>query len=254
MRYAQSTLFIAPISSILQDRPVKLGDRVKAGQVLGRLYDQELRATIALNAAEADTDLYIRISKIDYNQALLILEHTERLNQQQHVSQENLSKDRYAVQKAALAIEEATHRRDLAVINRRHAEAEAHAREFVSPHDGVVVETYKNAGESVRFTEPILKVVNPGRLKVTGSLNLIDAWRVRAGQDVRVIPESAGIAITSEEFLGRVSFVDNQIDPDTQTCRVVAEVADRNELLRSGLEVRMEIQPPRLTGFDLGQM
>ena len=251
VEYEQSTLLVAPLSSFLQDRSVRLGDKVKAGQVLGRLYDQDLRGEIELHAAEADTDLYLRISRADYDLALRILERSELLNKRQFVSPEELSRDRHAVRKAALAIEEAEHRRRLALIHRRRAEADVRVREFISPHGGVVVEAYKNQGESVRFNEPVFRVVNLERLKVTGFLNLRDAWRARAGQGVRVLPESAGTAIEHEAFLGHVVFVDSQIDPETQTCRVVAEVDNRDGMLRAGLEVRMEVQTKGATAADV---
>jgi multidrug efflux pump subunit AcrA (membrane-fusion protein) len=118
-------------------------------------------------------------------------------------------------------------------------------RQFVSPHDGVVVAVFKGQGESAALHDPLFRVVNTDRLRVTGYLDVLDAWRVRVGESVRISPEIAGVeaAVSREPFWGHVVFVDNQIDPKTQTCKVTAEVDNRDGLLRAGLEARMEILP-----------
>jgi multidrug efflux pump subunit AcrA (membrane-fusion protein) len=80
-------------------------------------------------------------------------------------------------------------------------------------------------------------------MRVTGYLDAGDAWRVRRGQAARITPELEGgdLPIEREAFAGEVTFVDSEIDPKTQTCRVFAEVENRGGLLRSGLECCMEI-------------
>ena len=236
VEYKQSTLFVAPLYSVLQELSVKLGDNVKSGQLLGRLYDQDLRADAELSAMEADTDLYVRTNKAEYDQALKVLERVERLSTKHFVSLSEIETCRYAVQKAAFAIEDAEHRRRLASLRRRRIEADIRLRWFVSPHDGVVVEVHKNQGESVKFNESVFRVVNTNCLKVIGRLNLKDAWRVHAGQNVRVLSD-----ITGNSYMGSVIFVDSMIDPETQTCKVIAEVNNLNGMLRAGLDVRMEI-------------
>ena len=138
-----------------------------------------------------------------------------------------------------------------AIQGRRMAEAQLHAakamvaaREIVSPHDGVVVEIYKNArrGDHVGHARSY-KVVTVDRMRVTGYLDASDAWHVRPEQTVRVMPELEGVdlPIEREVFEGKITFVDSEIDPKTRTCRVFAEVENRGDLLRSGLDCRMEI-------------
>ena len=137
-----------------------------------------------------------------------------------------------------------------AIQGRRMAEAQLHAakamvaaREIVSPHDGIIVEIYKNVGEAITLGIPIYKVVAIDRMRVTGYLDVGDAWRVRQGQAVRITPELEGgdLPIEREVFEGKITFVDSEIDPKTRTCRIFAEVENRGGLLRSGLECRMEI-------------
>ncbi|MBV8232785.1 MAG: efflux RND transporter periplasmic adaptor subunit, partial [Planctomycetaceae bacterium] len=127
------------------------------------------------------------------------------------------------------------------------------AREIVSPHDGIIVEVYKRVGESTMLNMPIYKVVAIDRMRVTGYLDVGDAWRVRQGQTVRIMPELEGgdLPIERKVFEGKITFVDSEIDPKTRTCRVFAEVENRGGLLRSGLECRMEISPSAASGVVL---
>jgi multidrug resistance efflux pump len=144
---------------------------------------------------------------------------------------------------AMLQVEESKYALRLAELKRRQAEVLLHAREYVSPHDGVVVEIVKEQGQAVSTHEPNFRVVDVDWLRITGYLNLGDYWRVRPGQEVRITPEIDGeeLPVEREVFPGRVVFVDRRIDPANRTCRVIAEVANRDLLLASGLEARMEI-------------
>ena len=118
-------------------------------------------------------------------------------------------------------------------------------REITSPHDGIVVQVLRRKGEAVSIIrqDPIFRVVNPELLRVTGYLDAVDVWRVRPGQSVRVTAETAGpvLPIQREVFRGQVIFVDSEIDPQTLTCKVVAEVKNRKDLLRAGLKLQMEV-------------
>jgi RND family efflux transporter MFP subunit len=232
-------------ATILQDCHVQEGDRVKAGQVLGRVMDQELRAELELRKAEAESDIEIRLSEAKHEQMLDRLKRSENLQRRATylVSGEEFNLHKVEEKTAALEVEQAKHRHRLAQVQRQQTEVLIHAREFISPHDGIVVEVLKRAGEAVSYSEPIFRVVEVDRVRVTGHLNLSDYWRVRKGQRVRIIPEIEGadLAIEREEFAGEVIFLDSRIDPVTRTCKIITEVENRDLLLASGLEARMEI-------------
>src|SRR4051812_41675596 len=50
-------------TTILQDCLVRRGDRVKGGQVLGRVMDRDVRAEFDLRAAQAENDIDVRVSE-----------------------------------------------------------------------------------------------------------------------------------------------------------------------------------------------
>jgi RND family efflux transporter MFP subunit len=248
-------------TTILQECLVRLGDRVKAGQVLGRIMDRDIRIELELRTAEAENLLDVRISETKGDLAVNKLKRTEKLQNRNtwYVPAEEKVSQELELSAARLRIEESKYELRLAEIKRRQAEALLRSREYVSPHDGVVVEIQKEQGEAVTIAEPNFRVLEVDWLKVTGYLNLADFWRVRPGQEVRVSPEIDGddLAVEREVFTGRIVFVDRRIDPTTRTCKVVAEVPNRDLLLASGLEARMEIlisRPASAPGVAEGQV
>jgi RND family efflux transporter MFP subunit len=244
IEYQHTALLGAPMPGLLQSCSVQLGEKVKAGQILGRLQDSDLRAELDLRAAEAESDVEIRSCTAKYNWQLSKLATSERLMRGHHLSAEEYNLQKLEVETAALTVEEAKHRRELAVLRRTQAEVGIQTREIKSPVDGVLVKVFKAEGESIQLNDPVFRVVNTSTLRVVGSLDVVDAWRVQAGNPVQITPEIGGteLPLENEEFLGRVVFIDSEIDPDAQTCRVIAEVDNRTGLLRAGLECRMTIR------------
>jgi RND family efflux transporter MFP subunit len=250
LEYERSSKLGASQAGVLRERLVREGDRVKAGQVLGRLDDRDLRAELAVRTEEAESDVIIRLAEAKTAHAKEKLRTSGALSRGGVVESESVRLHKLQVTTAELAIAEARHRRRLAELQREHTRALLQAREIVSPFDGVVTALYKAPGESVNLNEPVFRVVTVDRLRVTGYLDVTDAWGARAGRSVRVWAEVGGVRlpIAREVFTGRVVFVDAEVDEKTQTCKVIAEVSNRDGLLRAGLHARMEIHPGRQGG------
>ena len=230
---------------------------MKGGQVLGRLFNKDVLAelesrTVALESSETtihqgEATLEVERTKLRRTEALY------NRNSLLTMSIQDLQLQRYAVKTAELGLQAAIQSRHMAEARLHTAKAMVAAREIVSPHDGIIVEIYKNAGEAITSGMPIYKVVAIDRMRVTGYLDVGDAWRVYQGQAVRIMPEQEGgdLPIEREVFEGKITFVDSEIDPKTRTCRIFAEVENRGDLLRSGLECRMEIFPSAASGVVL---
>lgn len=243
--YARTTLVGSSMYGVLQDRLVEPGDRVKAGQVLGRLRDEDARAELRLRELEAESDVEIRLSEARRAQKVDRVTRTGALLRRKAASYEEYHLQQLEVEAATLEVEQARHRHQLAQVQVRQAQALLRAREFVSPHEGIVAAVIKRPREPVVPNETLFRVVDTDHIEVVGQVDVTDAWRVRVGQPVRVIPEvaAADLAVEHEVFRGRLVFVDGHIDPTTRTCRVTAQVDNRDGLLRSGLEARLEIHP-----------
>ena len=196
--YVRSTLLGAVLPGILQDCLVQPGDRVKAGQVLGRIQDREARAEMELRRAQAESDVDIRLKEAKHARTLIRLKASESLNQRSMLSLDLLSVDRLDETIARLEVENAKLGRRMAQLQLAQSQATVGAREIVATHDGVVVAVLKQAGESVTPVMPIFQVVDPDRIQVVGSLDVQDATRVRRGQVVRVSPVVGGADLEIE--------------------------------------------------------
>jgi|GEM_PF-1817649 len=228
-------------ASKLQELSIRRGDRVKAGQVIGHLYDDELRIEWKRLKAQADSDVGIRLAESRVVMRASKLSHSRALRRKNLLSDEDMELHQFDLTEAERALEQERFNRLLAIHDRDRVEAEIRARELVSPHNGVVVEVLKNPGESLSPNEPIVQIVDVDLIRVSSAIDASDSWRVKVGQPVRITPDLNGSApeIEGQQFPGKIVFVDSRIDQATQTCRIMAEVINRNTVLRSGLECRM---------------
>lgn len=235
----------SPIYSVLQDCLVRPGDRVKAGQLLGRLQDEDVRAEVRLREAEASSDIEVRLAEARSAQAATKSERTAALVRRNAASHEEATLHRLEAAAAALEIEQARHRRRVAAIQLEHARAVLRTRELVSPHDGVVGAVLRRKGEAVGQRDPVFQVVDTDHVRVVGKVDVTEVGRLRVGRPARVIPEVAGanLPLEREVFPGRITFLDTRIDPETRTCRVHVLAENRGGRLRAGLEARIEIDP-----------
>jgi RND family efflux transporter MFP subunit len=245
IEYEHNTPIGSPFNSMIQDCLVVTGQRVKAGKVLGRLQDTDLRAEVALREAEAASDVEIRLYEAKHAQAAARLRRTEALVQRKAVSQEEFVQHKLEAAAAVLEVEQAKYRRKLAGLHLDLARASLKNRELVSPHDGVVAAVLKRKGEPVAPRDPIFQIVDPDHLRVVGKVDVTEVGRLRVGQPARVVAEIAGadLPIEHEAFPGRVTYIDTRVDPMTRTCTIFVEATNRDGKLRAGLEARVEIDP-----------
>jgi RND family efflux transporter MFP subunit len=235
----------------IQDCLVLLGDQVKAGQVLARLADRELRVQLATLKAEAESDIEIRLAESKRNETVHKMRRVDRLRGkgQGYASEEEYDGARAQLESAELTIEEAKYKRRLAHMQALEIEAQIRNREIVAPHDGIVVDSLKKVGETVIAGQPVFQVVDAEHLRVTAHANLSDYSRIRPGQRVELSPEADVVDPTmlQSKFDGRVLFVDKRIDSRSQTCRIVAAVKNQDMAFAAGLEARMTIYTADVT-------
>jgi len=254
IEYESRTELGAPLYSVLQDCLVRPGDRVKAGQVLGRLQDGEAKADVALREAEASSDVEVRVGEARKALAVARLQRTASLLRRNASSQEEYLQDKQLAEVASLEVEQARQKRKVAAFQLQQARAALRTRELVTPHDGVVTAVLRRQGESVAPRDPIFQVVDPSEVRVVCQLDVADAWRVRVGQPARVVVEVAGAELEVEQqvFPGKVSFVDAEFNPLTRTCKLFVRASNPGGAMRGGLEARVEIDPDDGSGATPG--
>jgi multidrug efflux pump subunit AcrA (membrane-fusion protein) len=249
LEYSKNTIIGSGMAGAIGELNVKLGDRVKAGQVLGRLRDEDLRAELEILKAEAKNTLPIQISESQYQQALAENQNNRALERRFEglVPKLQIRQQALVTEARRQEVDQAEFARRIAQLRREQMEANILLRRFICPHDGVVAAIYKQPSEGLMVNEHVMRIVNTDEFFVTGMLDIADSWRVRQGLRVKVVPEVEGadVPIEEMEFSGQIIFVDTEIDPQSQTCKIVARVSNSQNMLRSGLAARMEILLPQ---------
>lgn len=221
------------------------GDAVHEGDIVATIRDEVARAALAVAAKEAESDVDIRYAIIAG--AVSRAEHEKALaaNRQypKTVPDVEVRRLELAAEKSVLEKESAELRHAVNLLKRDQAQAELDTYRITAPFDGIVTRVDRLKGEAVRQGDPVLKIVNPSRVRVDGKVHLRDIADVKPGTDVSVRLDLADVApeLSRLSFKGKIVFVDVKAEPTSQMVRVRAEVANPDNILRAGLKARMTI-------------
>ena len=169
---------------LIQECLVQPGENVKAGQVLGRLFNRDVLVEIEIHTALEASEIAIRQREAALEVETAKLRRAESLISRKALSMQDYQIQRLEVQNRSLDLKAAIQARRMVATQLDQGKALAAARELVSPYDGVVVEVYKNVGEALTVGSPAFRVVQVGRMRVTGFLNTGDACG-RASRNAR---------------------------------------------------------------------
>lgn len=169
----QSTVSARVGGSMLQ-LAVKVGQAVKAGQLLARVDDRELQAAVAAG------DAAVAQAQAAQTQAQQQLQRQRDLRAQGFLSAAALDSATAQAQAAAAAVLQAQALRQQATLARGFASVTA-------PFDGVVLATHIEAGELATPGRPLLTLYAPGRLRAVVQLPSSRAQAARAAQTTEVI-------------------------------------------------------------------
>jgi RND family efflux transporter MFP subunit len=209
------------ISQIL----VKEGDRVRKGQVLFRQdsKDAALRVDQAKAALEA-ARVNLRATETEYNR-------TKSMFDQKAVSQMQWDQVAARMDGARVGVSQAE-----VALNMAHKFlADATVR---SPISGLVVSKLKNEGEMATMMPPtvVLVVQDQSVLELRFRLPEKALTQIKLGDVVNASFEAVGV-----KRAAKVSRIQPAVDPRTRTVEVVAEIANPDGNLRSGLLAEVEL-------------
>ncbi|MCA9090475.1 MAG: efflux RND transporter periplasmic adaptor subunit [Planctomycetaceae bacterium] len=224
------------------------GSRIASGSVLVQFEDRVPRAALAAATARAESDVEVRLAEKAVEAANVELEAAILANSlaPEAYARVELERLRVTRDQADLEIERARQQLKIAQRERDLAAAELAATQTLAPISGLVTKQLKNVGAGVQTGEPLLELVNTGRVRIEGYVPLEQVWRLQVGQPVRVQLDLSGVDLPVEQevFEGQLGFIDVSVQAVAGTARVWAEVANRNELLKDGLNAHMTIQFP----------
>lgn len=215
---------VAPGTAVLKAKAagtlIKLaaaeGDRVRAGQQLGRLDLADASSRVAERSAN------VAAARAVLAQAERSHAQNQRLAAQQFISAAALDSSRSAVETAQAQLNAAIASADLARVGLRDAT-------LVAPIDGIVAKRHVLPGEKVSPEQPVLTLVDLRRLELAGVVGTHEVSRLRVDMPVSVQVESM-----QQPVEGRIARIAPAAEPGTRSIGVTIVLANPKETLRAG--------------------
>ncbi len=224
--------FFTPVDSTLMELSVDVGDKVKKGELLGRLDTLELgrqyqdaKAKLAQRQAElaeamaSDDGLSLAAAEALYAKEKNNYERMEYLYKEGAVTKQELEDAKSSYAQAEVNYNEAKIRAaqnaaakkeasmqaqvDLAVQEVAQAKERLDLATFVAKDDGIVLFVGAEKGNRVLEGSRLLVVGSDKKLEVTANINEIDAGNLKVGQPAKI----TCMSLPQKEFNGRVTRV-----------------------------------------------
>jgi RND family efflux transporter MFP subunit len=203
---AQAVTLFPQVTGTVAEIKFAAGEKVAAGDELVRLDDADQRVEVER----------VTIARDDAKAAL---DRAERLLASKNITAVAVSDARSVLQKAEI---------DLKV-----AELALAKRMISAPFAGVVGITDLSVGDLVTTTKAIANLDDTSTVTVTFEVPERVAGKVLLGQDV----EATSIAVPDQVFAGKVSAIDNRIDPTARTLKLEAVLPNDANVLKPGMSV-----------------
>lgn len=198
---------VANIDEDVVDIPVKVGERVRQGQILCRL---DTKASMAQ---------YNQL-KLAYEDAKLDAERMESLYKTGAVSKQMLEK--------------AQLNRNIA---RENLESSSQVVLLTAPFDGIVTEVFYRTGETTETGEPVVRIANLSRVKIKFTVNFDDWKKIHQNSPVVLRVNGNG----EIEIPAGISEISISADPHTRLFSIRVEAENEDGFLQPGLLVDVQI-------------
>lgn len=245
IRIVDRTLLAAEREGVIADIAVRVGDKVEKGMLLAELKHEIASAGADLAEARAASDVNVRFSAEVLKTAKEEYELALDLQSQGAITEQQFRQRRMEFERSRLSLEQAEFEYTLRGLEAKQTQADLRAYQVLAPFTGTIRQVMKTPGESLQNGETVLEIVGTDRVQVEGYGLLEELWSVSPGSEVQVVldvPELAQFGVLEEKFTGTLIHVDDVVQPVSGKVRVVAEVKNRQNILRDGLRATMTIQ------------
>jgi RND family efflux transporter MFP subunit len=216
----------AKTAGILLQLDVAEGQRVRAGQPLGRIDVAELNTRIAERQANVES------ARASLVQAERTHASNERLAAQSFISPIALDNSRAQVDTARAALAAAQATLDTSRVGLREATP-------LAPIGGIVAKRHVVPGEKVSMEQALVTVVDLRTLELAGMVGTHEVGSLAPGMPVQVAVEGVAQAVD-----GRISRIAPAAEAGTRSIGVTVELANPGERLRAGQFALATVQLP----------
>ncbi len=232
-----ATVEVAPkVDGRLREIPVRLGDPVTEGQVVGRVEDDELQQQLSQREASYEVArATVRQREADLALALTTRDRSQSLFARELVARQELDDAEARHQAAQAQLDLARAQFDEA--GARLAELRINLENTVmrSPVDGFIGRRYLDPGAYVSSNTAVVSVVDISLVRLVANIVERDLRAVGEGVTAHIEVD----AFPDEAFTGRVARVAPVLDPATRTAEIEIEIPNPDFRLKPGMYARV---------------
>ena len=208
----------ARIAGRITSAPAKLGDQVRAGQVLAMLDSVEVGEA---HAAWMQAQSELRIAESDFERA-------ESLTKDEIIPRKDFLRAQADRLKAAAAVRTAADRLRLLGGSPRASGGNVSSFSVTAPFAGTITEKKATLGELASPSEPMFTVADLSKVWIQANLPEAALAKVRVGASAKV----SVTAYPGETFNGRVGYLGASLNTETRTAAARIEVANADGRLK----------------------
>ncbi len=231
---------------------VEKGDRVKAGDVLVKLEDEDAKARLASTEARIERlKAAIELAQADLNKARLDSAGYKKLEERGFSTPNEVRDGETIFVKMAAALAMSEHELTESFAMRRNSEQDLERTEIQSPMDGTVIDLDVEVGEVViagttNLPGTVLMTIGDmERMRVRADVDETDVGLVRSGQPVRIFLQ----ADQADPVPGVVDLISPKGKKlaDVVSFETLINVTGEHEALRPEMTATVEIEVKRAT-------
>jgi RND family efflux transporter MFP subunit len=216
------------VSGVVEATTLQEGMAVRAGQVLARVDQADLRARLQQQQAMLD-EAQARLALATKNET-----NSQALLKQKYISQNAYDSTQNSVDLARASVKSASAMVELARIALNDGVIKA-------PIDGVVSKRHVQAGEKLAPDMPVYSIVNLAEMILEAQVPASEIPRIKVGQDVKFRVEG----YAQRDFHGKVARINPATEAGSRAMLVYIAVPNGDNALRAGMFAKGSIVTDR---------
>ncbi|MYM72167.1 efflux RND transporter periplasmic adaptor subunit [Duganella sp. FT134W] len=216
------------VSGVVEATTLQEGMAVRAGQVLARVDQADLRARLQQQQAMLD-EAQARLALATKNET-----NSQALLKQKYISQNAYDSTQNSVDLARASVKSASAMVELARIALNDGVIKA-------PIDGVISKRHVQAGEKLALDMPVYSIVNLAEMILEAQVPASEIPRIKVGQDVKFRVEG----YAQRDFHGKVARINPATEAGSRAMLVYIAVPNGDNALRAGMFAKGSIVTDR---------
>ncbi len=221
----------------------RVGDRVKKGDLIAELEDDELQQRMRrAEAAIAVSDANVAQRKAELDSIKANLARAQQLFEEQLMSPQEFEQQKTGLAMVEAQVELAAAQVEQAKAELRELGIQLEQTKIYAPMSGDVALRYVDEGALVSPNSPIVRIVNLAMMVSQGNVPERNVGKLRVGNETEVRVD----ALPDRVFRGRVARISPVLDAATRSALIEIDIPNPDRVLRAEMFARINL--------DLGTM